>query len=316
MTVGQEITDELELVYSTNLTDSNDQIWVAEYDVTRRFQTRGVRQSDNSYRFDLQPRRARSAAGRRRAASPVSGPIVHAVRSCRPTAAIPEPELREMLEIEVGERIRFLRRAPAASSRSRRRSKSAVLCSHACDCSARVMRAAVTLNLRVVAGPRVDLVFEGATPPGKVVEEVRTKWRRGVFDTQRIDDGVDALRGWLMRDHYLQPKVEGAVGTSRPDERRVRFQIDPGTRFAKVVLAFEGAAGISPDELDEIINEQDLEQQLFTDPLQVTELLERYYHEQGYLVAAIAQPRYEFEGTQARVVLEVNEGPRFLGSRR
>ena len=26
---------------------------MAEYDVTRRFQTRGVRQSDNSYRFDF-----------------------------------------------------------------------------------------------------------------------------------------------------------------------------------------------------------------------------------------------------------------------
>ena len=54
LTVGQELTDELKLVYSTDLTDSNDQIWVAEYDVTRRFQTRGVRQSDASYRFDFQ----------------------------------------------------------------------------------------------------------------------------------------------------------------------------------------------------------------------------------------------------------------------
>ena len=34
LTLGQELTDDLKLVYSTNLTDSNDQIWVAEYDVT------------------------------------------------------------------------------------------------------------------------------------------------------------------------------------------------------------------------------------------------------------------------------------------
>jgi hypothetical protein len=34
LTVGQDLTDQLKLVYSTNLTDSNDQIWVAEYDVT------------------------------------------------------------------------------------------------------------------------------------------------------------------------------------------------------------------------------------------------------------------------------------------
>ena len=57
LTVGQELTDDLKLVYSTNLTDSNDQIWVAEYDVSRRFQTRGVRQEDSTLSFRLSPRR-------------------------------------------------------------------------------------------------------------------------------------------------------------------------------------------------------------------------------------------------------------------
>ena len=53
LTIGQELTDDLRLVYSTSLTDGNDQIWVAEYDVTRRFQSRAVRQSDNSYRLEF-----------------------------------------------------------------------------------------------------------------------------------------------------------------------------------------------------------------------------------------------------------------------
>ncbi|HYU79555.1 MAG TPA: BamA/TamA family outer membrane protein, partial [Vicinamibacterales bacterium] len=66
-----------------------------------------------------------------------------------------------------------------------------------------------------------------------------------------------------------------------------------------------------PDELDRIIADQHLEQQLFTDPKVVTELLERYYREQGYLVADVREPRYEFTGATARVVLAVTEGPRF-----
>jgi outer membrane protein assembly complex protein YaeT len=115
-----------------------------------------------------------------------------------------------------------------------------------------------------------------------------------------------------MQDNYLQPKIQGVIEDISPDERRVRFGLDPGTRYARVILAFEGAKGIAADELDEIIEEQNLEQQLFTDPIPVTELLERYYREQGYLVAAIDEPRYEFHGTEARVVLEVTEGPRFF----
>jgi translocation and assembly module TamB len=53
LTIGEDIADNLELIYSVDLTNSSDQIWVAEYDVTRRFQTRAVRQNDNSYRFDI-----------------------------------------------------------------------------------------------------------------------------------------------------------------------------------------------------------------------------------------------------------------------
>ena len=53
LTVGQEVTDDVRLVYSTSLTEGDDQIWIAEYDVTRRFQSRAVRQRDNSYRLEF-----------------------------------------------------------------------------------------------------------------------------------------------------------------------------------------------------------------------------------------------------------------------
>ena len=57
--------------------------------------------------------------------------------------------------------------------------------------------------------------------------------------------------------------------------------------------------------------QQKLERQLFTDPFVVTELLERYYREQGYLAAEIDEPRYEFNAAVARVVIAVREGPAF-----
>jgi hypothetical protein len=82
----------------------------------------------------------------------------------------------------------------------------------------------------------------------------------------------------------------------------VVFEIQPGERSQKVVLAFEGASAVDPDDLDEIIADQQLERRLFTDPLVVTELLQRYYREQGYLSAEIDQPRYEYDSAVARVV--------------
>ena len=81
-------------------------------------------------------------------------------------------------------------------------------------------------------------------PPAKVVEEVKTQWHRGVFDKQRADAGTDRLREWLMDDNYLQAKVEYEIQNVSDQERRITFQIQPGTRSDKVVLAFEGASGI------------------------------------------------------------------------
>jgi outer membrane protein assembly factor BamA len=169
--------------------------------------------------------------------------------------------------------------------------------------------------LKVEPGPRVDIEFAGAMPPSKVRDEVRTQWHRGVFDRQRAEDGVDALREWLMSDNYLQAKIEYQVEDVGDGQRRVVFQIQPGERSQQVVLAFEGASAVDPDDLNKIISDQQLERKLFTDPLVVTELLQRYYREQGHLSAEIDQPRYEYQNAIARVVLPVREGPRFTVAR-
>ena len=54
LTMGKDITPQLNFVYSMNLRNSNDQIWIANYDITRRFSARGLRQNDSSYRFQFQ----------------------------------------------------------------------------------------------------------------------------------------------------------------------------------------------------------------------------------------------------------------------
>ncbi len=54
LTLGKDITPKLSLVYSMNLRNSSDQIWIADYNVTRRITTSGIRQEDNSFRFQAQ----------------------------------------------------------------------------------------------------------------------------------------------------------------------------------------------------------------------------------------------------------------------
>jgi outer membrane protein assembly factor BamA len=119
------------------------------------------------------------------------------------------------------------------------------------------------------------------------------------------------LREWLMTDGHLQPRSTTRSPTTRPSHRQVAYTIETGPHYDKVLVAFEGVSGIDPDDLIKIINQQKLERQLFTDPLVVTELLQRYYRDQGYLAAEIDEPHIEFQGATARVVMPVREGDKF-----
>ena len=308
LTVGQNVTSQVKLIYSTNLTDSNDQIWVAEYDVTRRFQLRGVRErEDDSYRADFRHdvRFGGEAAPKRQLARrPTIGRLTVAGGEGEDQAA-----LRKLLALKEGDVYDFFAARSGIDRIERRYCNDGYLQSRV-RLEREVDGDRTNLTLHVRRGPRVVMRFEGATPPSKVQAEVRDAWHRGVFDTQRTSDSTRRLREWLMLDNHLQPRVDSRV-EDRDGRREVVYDIQPGPRYDKVVLAFEGAAAIAPKRLDGVVEQQRLERQLFTDPASVTDLLQRYYYEQGYLSAEVDAPRYEFQEHLARVVVAVREGPQF-----
>ena len=105
LTVGQRLTRQLELIYSMNLTDSADQIFVTEYDLRRRFNARGVKQSDNTYRFDFR-HDLRFGLGEQRRRSRDRDSL-DTIRSIvfEGDPAMTEAELRDILGVEEGRRV-------------------------------------------------------------------------------------------------------------------------------------------------------------------------------------------------------------------
>ncbi len=308
LTVGQNVTDQVKLIYSTNLADSNDQIWVAEYDVTRRFQMRGVRErDDDSYRVDFRHdlRFGGDPAPRREVRQ---RPTISSL-TVTTDAGLDETTVRKLFKLKAGDPYEFFA-ARAGLERVEERCLEAGYLQSRVRLDRKVDNDQAALTLRVTSGPIVDLRFEGVVPPSKIQRQVRQTWHQGVFDKQRGNDSLRVLNEWLMEGKYLQPGAEYAV-EDVGGRRRVTFRIRPGQRYDKVVVAFEGAAGIDPGRLDKIIEQQRLERQLFTDPSAVTSLLQHYYRDEGYLAAEIDSPRFDFQGTTARVVLSVHEGQRF-----
>jgi outer membrane protein assembly complex protein YaeT len=311
LSVGQNLTDDLSLVYSTDLVNSSDHIWVTEYDVTRQFVTRSVRQSDGSFRFDFrhdvrfggvpEPRRTRRAQ-----------PVIASL-SVMDSGSISEQAVRAAFKVKVGDRYDFFKVRRGVQRVNALYERQNLLQSRV-----RVDRVIhdqfkVDLTLRITAGPEVILVFEGSQPPRGFVDRARAIWHRGFFDTQRAEDIRDALRGRLVEQRYLDPKIEYAVDPDDQAARRVTFRVDAGTRFDRVDLIFSGAHGIAEHELRSVVKDQKLGPKVYADSGSVTDLLQRLYRERGFLDAAVDDPELHFDAAtrHASATLPIREGPQY-----
>jgi outer membrane protein assembly complex protein YaeT len=311
LTVGQDITRQLSLVYSMDLVNSSDQIYIAEYDLTKRFVTRGVRQSDGTYRFDFRhDLRFGGIAQAQRGKHEVRRIGLLTISGER---YFTEEKIRGKLKAKPGDRYDFFKLRRGMDRVTSMYTKAGLL-----ESSVRLKRdqkgAIVNLNLKIDPGVKVDFVFEGASVPGGVEKELRRVWYSGVFDTQRVEDATGVLRAWLVGEKHLMPEVKPTITAPAPDRKRVLFDIQQGPKFENVEWVFEGARGLNAKQLRGVVESQKLETDVYTKPSRVTELLTQFYHEMGFLDAAVSQPRYALtpETHTGKVVFPVKEGPRYL----
>jgi outer membrane protein assembly complex protein YaeT len=311
LTIGQDITRNIELIYSMDLVNSSDQIYIAEYDISKRFTTRGVRQSDGSFRFDFrhdlrfggepEPRRGEKTETRRIGKVSLLGETF-----------FPEPVVLDKWSVESGDRYDFFEVRKGIERLQKMYTKEGLL-----EANLRVKRdprnGNVDLTLRVRPGPKVQLVYEGASVPKGIRERVRGAWQSGVFDAQRADDAEQVLTEWLVKEGYLRPTIEYTITEPMEDQKRVLFDMQVGTRYRDVELEFDGAEGIEPERLRDIVKSEKLSEEVYTDPDQVRDLLKRFYAEMGYLSATIAEPEYKLDAAARSgvVVFPVKEGPLF-----
>lgn len=314
LTIGQDITRRLNLIYSMNLTDSSDQIFVTEYDVTRRFNARGVKQSDNSYRFDFRHDvrwglKAEDDRKRR------EGPKIEiASLEFEGETKLPEEELRDRVGLETGDRYDFFKaRKKTDKLQESYRDEGRLEARVRLRREEREEQQEVDLLFKIEAGPKIEFAFNPVEPPDGVKKKVREAWGLGVFEAQRVDDATEALERWLYADGYLEAEIESQVEIAGPDERIVRFVIRPGVSYTDVELVFDGNEGLSDEMLELALVRTEIRKSIKSDPRDVVDTITSYYRQEGWLDAEVERPEFELEPDTGfgRVVIPIAEGPRY-----
>ncbi len=314
LTIGQDITRQLNLIYSMNLTDSSDQIFVTEYDVTRRFNARGVKQSDNTYRFDFRHDvrwglQSEENRGRR------IGPRIEiASLEFEGEPMLDDQELQKRVGMQVGDRYDFFKARKRTDRLQNEYYKEDRLESRVrLRREQRPEQQAVDLTFRIEAGPRVQIAYDPVQPPGGVQKQVREAWSMGVFEAQRVDDSKKTLQRWLYHDGYLEAEIDHQIEITGPDLRTVRFLIRPGVRYRDVELVFQGNSGLNSEMLELALVRTELRDSLKSNPRAVVNILQRYYYQEGWLDAVVQRPEFELEPDTGfgRAVIAIDEGRRY-----
>jgi outer membrane protein assembly factor BamA/autotransporter translocation and assembly factor TamB len=309
LTVGQKLTRALKVIYSMDLIDPNDRIWIGQYDLTRHFVTQFTKQSDNSYRFDLRHDQAFGGTPLFQAAG-LPKRDVGAIHVTGNTGIYDPRQLAGKLKLKPGKTYDFFKATKGVDRIQGDYHKHGYLESQARISTAPTV-SKVNINLEVNAGPAVHFAFEGWNVPGSVRRDVRKLWEQGVFDVQRATDCANLIRTGLIKQGYVEALVKYYVTTPQPGLKQVSFDIIPGVRYANVRTVFQGAQHIKGEELQEQLKDAHLQNQLLTEPSRVRRQLQTYYQDQGYLTAKVSDPvlRVNRQAGTGEIVVPIQEGP-------
>jgi outer membrane protein assembly complex protein YaeT len=311
LTLGQDITRNLSLGYSMNLTNGADQIWAAQYTIIRRLTTQAIKQQDNSYRFEFRHDLRFGGPASTRTPRPAAAKFEIGAIQFKGGAPFSDKTLRSKLSTEPGDTYDFPKIQKGLD-----RLRDFYIDQKYLEADIRMERQpqknTMDLNLTVKPGPAIEFVFEGHSFPESVKDKLAQAWTNGIYEAERLDECTLVLRRALAQEGFLQAEITSSV--ERQDElRRIQFHILPGRKYEQTTLTFPGSSQISADQLKTAVDAAGLKPEVLTNPQHVVDYLNRYYRERGYLQAQTTMPKLQADSLSGngKVVIAIKEGPLF-----
>jgi outer membrane protein insertion porin family len=330
LTIGEEIADDVVVVFSTDFGQSEHQLYKVNWFVTRKIRLAAESDSQRGNggeigyytRFGGKRPRARSEPPGTDA-PPGPGPVTEGlvvtdvrIEGVSPTLA---DELLSRVGVVVGDP--FSRSAMYKGVESIRRYfvdlghvESQV---RAAD---EISDSGVALRYEVSPGAAVDVLFDGVgkKEARKLTLRLRELWVESVFGEDLYADSADLIRDYFQDEGYYAADVVYASEV-REKRRQVRFTIDRGQPVRVEEVVVDGGDSIPEERVRNQIltrsggtfSKRPLEPSTLEEDRRAVRAL---YREEGFVTAEVEPPRVRLssDGSVARIEFRIVEGPRFL----
>jgi outer membrane protein assembly factor BamA len=299
-------------LYSINLNDSSDQIWLGEYDLTRSLTTRLVKQRDNTYRGEFR-HDIRFGTSTNSGASSALSSVKMNVSTVHFTGDTPfaSEVLAQKFKVKPGNRYNTMQVRKGTERLERFFQNEGYLQSRV-----RLDRdeeaSSVDLTVRIELGPAVEMTFQGTNLSRGQKASLHKLWHAGVSDIHRLPAAENHILDYLARKGYLRGKVDARV-TTEGNHKIVHFDIKPGLHFRDVRVVIQGADPQRAKEIESRIGKRNMEVGADRNPNQLIDAVTYYYQERGYLAVKVSPPVLDLDEAKhkGRILLSVMEGSRF-----
>jgi hypothetical protein len=167
----------------------------------------------------------------------------------------------------------------------------------------------VTLDYRILRGPRTELEVTGYPSSAKLAEILKNAWNDAFLPELLAQDLESATRAYLNEEGYLRPRIDVTLDNSRSGVQRALVQVTPGSRTTIRKFTFEGNRAISTSALQTLASERAVAASVWNEPTPLVEEIVAAYASRGYLAATAAAGELLLEGDRATLPILISEGP-------
>lgn len=315
ITIGQNITPNLDLVISQGLRDTDERTVILNYNPIKNLDLRAVKKDDDTYQFDAL-RRVRFGLKKeaRKGAHDLElkRPTVERIE-IQGTPGLSRDKIIQKLKLQPGWKADFFSLQNDLDRIKELYRKNDYLEAEI-DVQKQEENNTVILTYSISSGPRVFLNFRGLKISSQTREEAKKLWMQGVSQRILFEDIRRLLKKIFFKKGYYRFTVDFKQELVDPETKVVHINISPGVKFDNIHYEFPGRHGISKNILISVLNQPDLLISLFNEPDVVINEMESVYRSKGYLNVDIQSPQIQFHPEQktAAVTIQIKEGHKFI----
>ncbi|MBS3819636.1 translocation/assembly module TamB domain-containing protein, partial [bacterium] len=306
----------VDLTYSLDITNTQDQTWILEYDLSRSFTLRAFRKDDGSYGSGLQHRIGLGKPGylKETDISRRTGTILKKIKFTG-NRHFSATGLKEELDLpRPGREFNYAKLQSSVDSLKKFYKRQDYLNAVINPRIYYGKENAVEVNMEIHSGNPVFLHFRGDPVSEDIKKEIVQSWNGRLPETARVSEASRRILNRLKGKGYYQAKVDHRQETF-PEEIHHTFRVHKGTLFQIGDFAVEGGEAVAESRIRKTIKGLPVSPSsglwnLVKNFPQAQKQLEILYEEKGYMQVQIHPPQTDVneEAQQINITLPVDQG--------